>query len=59
MIAEQLSHAHERIAELERDLIETKRQLTRTESARLILLDYYERHKKRIRELEDVRNTMG
>jgi ribosomal protein S15P/S13E len=53
VIAEHLSRAHERIAELERELIETKRQLERTENARQILLDYYERHKAKILELEN------
>jgi chromosome segregation ATPase len=59
VIAEHLSRAHERIAELERELIETKRQLERTENARQILLDYYERHKKRIQELEDAHSALG
>lgn len=54
MIAEPVIAAYEaRIKELEYELLETRRTLERTENARKILLDYYERHKAKILELRN------
>jgi hypothetical protein len=54
VIAEPVLAAYEaRIKRLEDDLEEALRQLERTENARKILLDYYERHKAKILELRN------
>ena len=54
MIAEPVLAAYEaRIKRLEDELEESLRQLERTENARKILLDYYERHKAKILELRN------
>lgn len=42
-----------RIDALEAENLEIKRDLHRTENARIVLLGYYERHKARIREMEE------
>jgi hypothetical protein len=60
MIAEPVIAAYEtRIKQLEADLEESQRALCRTENARLVLLEYWERHRKRIFELEDQLHARG
>jgi chromosome segregation ATPase len=60
VIAEPVLAAYEaRIKSLEDELEEALRQLERTENARKILLDYYDRHKAKILELQQCLSTRG